>query len=451
MKLPDYVKEILNELHRNKYKAYVVGGALRDGILQRETSDYDIATDAIPEEVQRIFEDYKTLEVGKAFGTVIVLVDGHPLEVTTFRVDGTYSDGRRPDDVVFSESLKEDLSRRDFTINAMAYNEKEGLIDPFGGLEDIQKKIVRAVGDPGRRFEEDALRILRALRFATVLNFSLAPDLMEACIKYSHLTGIISHERIQQEFNRILRSDAPGRGLDFLHRARVSEVLFPELERMVGFDQHSSNHPYDLWEHTLRVVEGVPPDLELRLAALLHDVGKPERFFLGEDGEGHFYGHQSESSQVAESLLRRLKYPNKTIDGVKLLIERHMDCMNIYTPRSVKRLLSKMGEEGTRKLFQLQKADIRATAHKEDVGNVQRGEEILEEILEKQEAWDTGGLVINGDDLLAMGYRQGKFLGDVLREITNQVVEGTLLNERDALMTYGQARLEDLESQRESF
>ncbi len=434
--LPSEVRAVMSTLEKEGYEAYVVGGAVRNFLLNLESDDYDLCTDARPEEVLRIFGSQPHYEVGKRFGTVGVLWDGVPIEITTFRTESGYGDYRHPSEIVFSESLEEDLSRRDFTVNAMAYNEKRGIIDLYDGRKHLAEKTVVAVGDADCRIGEDVLRILRGIRFATVLGFDMDENLVSAGRRYAPRLSEISAERIAKEMEKILVASSPSRGIRMMSDCGVLEVLLPEIAGLEGFDQHSSNHRYDLLEHTLHVVDGTPADEITRWAALFHDTGKPETFFIGEDGEGHFYGHQKISAGIAVDVLRRYKLPTKKIKSVEALIQRHMDCMNAYTKRSVKRLIARLGPDDVMRLFDLQLADIRATVHDEETDNVCFGRALAKEILEGEEAVDEKGLVIDGHDLKALGYRQGRVLGKALKELTTRVIDGDLPNERESLLQY---------------
>ena len=287
--LPAQVNTALARLHDAGYEAYIVGGCVRDRIMGREPKDYDITTSALPEQTAAVFAGERIIETGMKHGTVTVLLDGEPLEITTFRIDGTYSDSRHPDAVTFTPSLREDLARRDFTMNAMAYSSETGLVDPFGGQADIAAKYIRCVGDPDLRFREDALRILRALRFSSVLGFPIEPETDGAARYLCLLLKKISAERVFSELKQLLCGPDVRRVL--LDYAGVLGAVLPEILPMQGFDQRNPHHCYDILEHTAAAVEAMPPEPALRLAALLHDVGKPECFFTDEDGVGHFYGH----------------------------------------------------------------------------------------------------------------------------------------------------------------
>ena len=427
-------KEVLARLEDNGYESYLVGGFVRDKLMGRSSSDIDIATKARPDEIKEVFKDYKIIEVGKAFGTIKLIADGNEYEITSFRSDGTYKDKRRPDEVCFSDSIYEDLKRRDFTINAIALRNDE-IINLFDGKSDISKKIIRAVGNPIERIEEDYLRALRAVRFATILGFKIDTDLKEAIKEKSSNLSYISAERQRAEHDKILLSDNPARGIRLLAEVDLLEKILPEVARMIGFDQKSPHHYLDCFEHTMKVLENVPKDLETRLAALFHDTGKPDTFFLDENGNGRFFGHQKISEDLAKNRLKVLKYPNKTIEEVGFLIGRHMDCANPYTEKSVARLLRKLGEETLRRLFDLQEADILATVH-DDISNIENGRKFLDKILNEDRALSRADLAINGKDLIDLGFEEGKAIGYVLDELFRAVFEEELTNDKDILLDF---------------
>lgn len=427
-------EEVLRRLENSGYEAYLVGGFVRDKLMGRISSDIDIATKARPNEIKEVFRDSKIIEVGKAFGTIKLIADGNEYEITSFRSDGTYKDKRRPDNISFSDSIYEDLKRRDFTINAIALRNDE-IIDPFDGKSDISKKIIRAVGNPKERIEEDYLRALRAVRFATILGFKIDTDLKEAIKEKSSNLSYISAERQRAEFDKILLSDNPARGIRLLAEVDLLDKILPEVARMIGFDQQSPHHNLDCFEHTMKVLENVPKDLETRLSALFHDTGKPDTFFLDENGHGRFFGHQKISEDLAKNRLKTLKYPKKTIEEVGFLIGRHMDCANLYSEKSVARLLRKLGEETLRRLFDLQEADILATVH-DDISNIESGRKFLDQILNEDKALSRADLAINGKDLIDLGFEEGKAIGYVLDELFRAVFEEELTNDKDILLDF---------------
>lgn len=425
-------EEVLGRLEKAGYESYLVGGFVRDRIMGRASSDVDIATKARPNQIEEVFKDFKIIDVGKNFGTIRVIGHGQEYEITTFRKDFSYKDKRRPGQVVFADKIESDLERRDFTINAMALRNNE-LIDPFGGQNDIKEKIIRAVGNPHERISEDYLRALRAVRFAANLGFDIERNLQEAIKKNSKNLAYISVERQAAELDKILIGPDPARGIRLLDKLGLLEEIFPEVKEMVGFDQHSPHHYLDCFDHSLKVLEGTPPDLVTRLGALFHDTGKPATFFLDEEGNGRFFGHQKISQEIAEKRLKYLKYPKKTIEDVGILIGRHMDSSNPYTEKSVARLLRRIGEDNLRRLFDLQEADILATVH-EDISNIEKGRILLKEILERKPVLSRKDLAINGKDLIGLGFEQGPFLGEILKEIERRVFEENLKNDRETLL-----------------
>lgn len=425
-------EEVLGRLEKAGYESYLVGGFVRDRIMGRASSDVDIATKARPNQIEEVFKDFKIIDVGKNFGTIRVIGHGQEYEITTFRKDFSYKDKRRPGQVVFADEIESDLERRDFTINAMALRNNE-LIDLFGGQNDIKEKIIRAVGNPHERISEDYLRALRAVRFAANLGFDIERNLEEAIKKNSKNLAYISVERQAAELDKILVGPDPARGIRLLGKLGLLGEIFPEVKEMVGFDQHSPHHYLDCFDHSLKVLEGTPPDLVTRLGALFHDTGKPATFFLDEEGNGRFFGHQKISQEIAEKRLKYLKYPKKTIEDVGILIGRHMDSSNPYTEKSVARLLRRIGEDNLRRLFDLQEADILATVH-DDISNIEKGRILLKEILERKPVLSRKDLAINGKDLIGLGFEQGPLLGEILKEIERRVFEENLKNDRETLL-----------------
>lgn len=433
--LPDNVKNAISQLNRAGYEAFAVGGCVRDALLGKTPKDFDLTTDALPEEVMQVFSDRHTIGTGLAHGTVTVMMDGMPLEITTYRIDAEYTDHRHPDQVIFTRSLKEDAARRDFTVNALAYHDQLGIIDHFGGLEDLSKKQIRAVGNAEKRFEEDALRILRALRFSSVLGFAIVPETLAAARTKKHLLQNVSAERIAVELNKLLCGKDARRVLTEYYDI-LGEVL-PELLPMVGFLQHNPHHCYDVFTHTAVAVENTPPEPILRLAALLHDMGKPHCFHMDEQSIGHFYGHAAHSKELAENILARLKYDNFTRRQVLELVEHH-DLPVEPTEKSVKRALKKFTPELFFPLLQLQRADHLAQ-HPDFHHRLQQDDavrRIAEEIIAGDQCFSLKDLAISGKDLLALGMPPGKELGTLLQTLLDRVIDGDLPNEKDALLRY---------------
>ncbi len=434
--LPQNVEKALARLTEYGFEAYVVGGAVRDMLRGVDAHDYDITTNALPQETKEVFRTFRTVETGLAHGTLTVLLDGMPLEITTYRIDGSYTDMRHPDAVTFTRSLKEDAARRDFTVNAMAYHPEEGLKDFFGGKEDLEGKIIRAVGDPRLRFTEDALRILRAMRFASVLDFNIENETAAAMREKKEGLLRVSPERIREELLKLLCGKAARRILtDF---SDILSVILPEATPLYGFDQKNHHHEFDLWEHTLRALEAAPSVPHMRLAALLHDFGKPSVFSLDEKGEGHFYGHAEKSTEIAERILERLRFDNKTKDKVLLLVKYH-DTLPEPRSRQFARFRSRFGEEFLTDWLTLIRADRtgqRSVLDKEKDEALCEAEEAAQAILVKEERLDMKSLKISGADLIERGIAPGKELGRMLSSALEAVLDGKISNEKEALLKF---------------
>ena len=356
--IPEYVKTVIKRLDEKGYEAYIVGGCVRDMLLGRKPKDYDVTTNASPDDIEYIFKDYKTIDIGKKFGTIIINLKEGEVEVTTYRKEGPYIDGRRPEWVSFSSSIEDDLSRRDFTINAIAYNNRKGIIDPFNGQEDISRKIIRTVGDPNQRFSEDYLRILRAVRFSSELDFNIDEDTFGAAkLNSNHITKV-AMERIADEFYKILLCPKPSRGIRLMEEMGILEILLPEIMPSIGFDQKNPHHEMNVYDHILCVLDNTPPILEVRLAALFHDIGKPHTMSVDEEGVGHFYGHDKVGADIAKKVLKRFKASNLLIDQVYALVREHMNHHADFKEKGIKRLIRRLGESEIFKLTALQKADI---------------------------------------------------------------------------------------------
>ena len=431
MEIPKNVRALLGRLEERGYEAWCVGGCVRDSLMGRIPGDWDVTTSALPEQTMAVFGD-SALPTGLKHGTVTVKIDGTSIEVTTYRLDGDYHDHRRPDRVTFTKSLEEDLRRRDFTVNAMAMDLRGELRDPFHGQADLENKILRAVGDPDRRFHEDALRILRGLRFASVLSFSIEEETGRSIRKNRMLLQSIAAERIQTEFFKLLCGT---HAVEILRAyPEVIGVFWPEIIPMVGFDQRNHHHCYDIWEHTLHAVKHTPNDLILRCSALLHDVGKLKCFTIDESGVGHFYGHPKVSAQMAEEMLRRLKCPNDLRFTIVRLVEWH-DKVFPRTEKSVRRALMNLGEEDLRRLIAIKRADNLAQAPEfhGTQGEIDKFEAILEEVLSSDACFSLKDLAVNGNDVTALGF-SGRAVGDILRHLLEQVVDGELPNQRERLL-----------------
>ncbi|RKW32445.1 MAG: CCA tRNA nucleotidyltransferase, partial [Lachnospiraceae bacterium] len=351
-------KKVIYMLESKGYNAYIVGGCLRDILLGRKSQDIDITTDALPNEIIDVFKDiYKVIETGVKYGTVTVIIEASPIEITTFRSEQDYIDGRRPEKVSFEKDIKADLSRRDFTVNAMAYNDKDGLIDLFGAKRDLEDKIIRCVGNPRQRFKEDKLRMLRAVRFATTFDFKIEDETFKAIKEYSQYLNEISIERINVELSKMLLVQKPSKAMLLLKKTGLLKNILPVIDDMYGFSQQNPYHEKDLFFHTMDVLDSVRDDLVLRLAALFHDSGKLYTKTVDENNIGHFYGHSELSFEIARDNLRRLRYSNNTIELVALLCKKHMiDTRNI-TKKGIRKLISLFGKENIYYLIELQRAD----------------------------------------------------------------------------------------------
>ena len=436
MEIPHSAAAALDKLESAGFESYAVGGCVRDSLLGREAHDWDLCTAATPEEMKCVFAGERVIETGLKHGTLTVLMPDMPLEITTFRTESGYSDCRHPDSVAFVRDIHEDLSRRDFTVNAMAYSPRRGLRDDFGGREDLQNGIIRCVGEADKRFGEDALRILRALRFAARYDFAIAPETAEAVRKNRALLGHVSPERIFSELKGILC--AHGAGQMLLEFPDVFFVFLPEMEPMFGFDQHRpESHQWDIWGHTAHTVDAVAPDEILRLAAFFHDSGKPQTFETDENGHGRFYGHAAASAKLAEKILRRLRCDNETREAVMTLTENH-EMLTGHSKKRLRRLLAEIGEENMHRLMLLRRAD--AAAHTREMCAkllvlADEDERLLDEILSEPKCLHVRDLAVTGGDLLALGMKPGCAVGEILSHLLDAVMDETLPNEREALLS----------------
>lgn len=430
---PAPVQTVLDRLTAAGYSAYIVGGCVRDALRGETPHDWDCTTSARPEQAAACFPDHHVIETGLKHGTVTVVIDRMPIEITTYRIDGSYADHRRPDSVTFTDRLEDDLARRDFTVNAMAYHPERGLIDCWHGADDLAAGRIACVGDPSARFEEDGLRILRAMRFASVLGFAVAPETAAAVHEKKSLLHHISAERIQTELTKLLCGCDAERVL-----TEFADVLFtvlPALAPMQGFDQRNPHHDYDVWTHTLKTVSAVPPEPVLRWAALLHDAGKPHTFSEDERG-GHFYRHAEVSVQIAREVLKALKTDRKTYDRVLLLTELHDTVWN-GTEKQMKRMVRKIGADAVLELLLLHKGDVSAQAaiHRDErIEEADRLIGMLDALVSAAVPMTLKDLAVTGSDLLALGFPQGKEIGVCLNALLDRVTDGSLPNERDALL-----------------
>lgn len=441
--LPQPVQQLLNALTEPGHEAYVVGGCVRDTLLGKTPQDYDLCTNATPERICEIFADHTLVRSGEKHGTIGVVVDKTVYEITTFRTEGGYTDSRHPDWVEFVDKIEEDLARRDFTVNAMAYHPKKGLIDPFGGQRDLKKKILRTVGDPAARFTEDPLRILRGVRFA--VRYALTPDEATQTAMFSmvQLMDNLAQERIFDELSRLL---PVVQAQDLIRFSPVLMQVMPELAPSVGFEQYNPHHAYDVFTHTAHTVAAVGTQAPLRWAALLHDIGKPACFTQDENGVGHFYGHGETGAEMADALLRRLKAPNALREQVAFLVEAHM--LELPADKKVlRRRISKFGEENIRFLALLQQADRASTGvARTDTEQTAQVLELVDEIIAQGNCLQVKDLAIDGTDLMALGMTPGPEMGQLLNTMLEQVMNETLPNEEDALTEFAKATLQNTES-----
>ena len=432
--MPENANRIIRTLQEAGYEAYIVGGCVRDAVLNKEPDDWDITTSAKPMEVKKLFD--RTIDTGLQHGTVTVMFGKEGYEVTTYRVDGKYEDHRRPNSVIFTSNLVEDMKRRDFTINAMAYNDAEGIVDHFHGVEDLESHVIRCVGNPSERFDEDALRILRALRFSAQLDFEIDENTKEAIRNQAEFLKDISAERINVELTKLLMSDHPER-LITAYELGVTRIILPEFDAMMETPQVNRHHAYNVGEHTVKVIKAVPKDKALRWAALLHDVAKPVT--QTNDGEwDHFYGHNEKGVDMAAGVLRRLKFDNATIDRVKRLVYWHDYGMGqVPKIKAFRKALNKMGKDLFEDYTYIKYADIMAQSnyHREDkLNNLEVLKEYYKEIVDKEQCVTIKELAITGRDLIDLGMKPGPMLGATLNMLLDKVLEEPELNDKEKLI-----------------
>ena len=439
IELPRKVVLIIKNLQRHGYDAYAVGGCVRDSILNRKPEDWDITTSAKPEQVKRIFR--RTVDTGIEHGTVTVLIGKDGFEVTTYRVDGLYEDGRHPKEVTFRSRLEEELKRRDFTINAMAYNDDERLVDAFGGMRDLNYHLIRCVGDPKERFSEDALRILRAVRFSAQLAFPIEPETAEAIKSLAPNLEKISAERIQAELVKLLVSDHPERIQDACELG-ITKVVLPEWDDMVGVKQNTPHHKYDVAAHTVHALQNVKNDKVLRLTMLFHDMGKPVMKTTDENGRDHFKGHAIASEQIAKTVMKRLKFDNDTIRKVTKLVAYH-DYRMEPTGANVRRAMHEIGVELFPYYLAVRLADTKAQSSYERRGkleNIIQIRELYRNALRNKEFVTLKDLAVTGTDLINLGIAPGKKLGTLLNELLDMVIEDPAWNQKGKLCDYVKER-----------
>lgn len=474
MELPRDVSLIINTLENAGYEAYAVGGCVRDTILGRKPQDWDITTSAKPEQIKKLFR--KTIDTGIQHGTVTVMLDHVGYEVTTYRIDGEYEDNRHPKSVEFTNNLTLDLERRDFTINAMAYNDTRGLVDEFCGIQDIENRIIRCVGDPGARFDEDALRMLRAVRFSGQLGFQIEENTKQAIVERAYHLKNISAERIRVELTKLLVSKDAGQ-LRTAYQTGMTQVFLPEFDRMMTLEQKNPHHIYTVGEHTVQSIEvmnrffwknaGQLPKGEwqkvkkivssltekqhmiLCVTMLLHDVGKADTMTIDEQGTGHFYGHQEVSERIASRVLKRLTFDNDTIDTVKRLIRWH-DYQFGQNVKSMRKAAAKIGQDIMYLLFLVQYSDILAQnpdTFSEKLARVDQAIRLWEEVAASNAALELKDLEITGRDLIALGISPGPEIGNILKNILEYVLENPEENKKEALLKYVKEKMEGSEEE----
>ncbi len=438
--LPRKVLMIINNLQLHGYEAFAVGGCVRDSILARRPEDWDITTSAKPEEIKKLFR--RTVDTGIEHGTVTVLIGKDSFEVTTYRVDGAYEDGRHPKEVRFTSRLEEDLQRRDFTINAMAYNDEVRLVDVFGGMQDLNHHLIRCVGDPRERFSEDALRILRAVRFSAQLNFPIEPETAEAIKELAPTLEKISAERIQAELVKLLVSPHPERIRD-AYELGITKVILPEWDAMAGVEQNTPHHRYDVAEHTIRAMKYVKRDKILRLTMLFHDMGKPSTKTTDENGRDHFKGHALVSEEIARKVLRRLKFDNETVKKVTRLVCYH-DYRMEATPRNVRRAMNRIGVELFPYYLAVRMADAKAQSpyrRREKIENIVAIRKLYQEALLEENCVTLRQLAVGGRDLMDLGMTPGREIGSMLSELLEYVIDDPKRNEKEILCAYVKEKL----------
>lgn len=433
IELPAEVKKIISVLEDAGYEAYAVGGCVRDSLFGQTPHDWDITTSAEPQAVKSLFN--RTIDTGLQHGTVTVRMGGQGFEVTTYRIDGDYGDGRHPDSVSFTKSLEEDLKRRDFTINAMAYNDEAGLVDIFGGQEDLKRGLIRCVGAPEERFREDALRILRAARFAARFGFEIDPEAKRVMKEKAETLHKVSAERIREEFVKLIISPHPDM-VRTLYELGLTAVFLPEFDTMMATPQNTEHHMYDVGEHTIHVMENVPEDKVLRLAALFHDVGKPACRKTDAEGTDHFLGHPALGADMTADIMRRLKFDNATIESVTRLVRFHDERFPV-TARNVRRFISRLGSEYFDDMLVLKRADVLGQSmyqRKEKLDRIDEMDRVGHEIMNNAEPLSVKDLAIGGKDLMDLGIARGPEIGAILKALLREVVDEPERNERETLL-----------------
>lgn len=443
MQLPASAYKLIGFLENAGYETYAVGGYVRDTILDRPRGDVDMTTSALTSQVHAVMasKGIAVHDTGVEHGTVTVVVDGDAMEVTTYRVDGPYGDHRHPDSVTFTRKLEDDLARRDYTINAMAYSPERGFKDLFGGRQDLDARLIRCVGDPDKRFQEDALRILRGLRLASQLGFIIEPKTLAAMHRNAQLLANMSRERVSTEFTKLLCGVNVRQVLvDYMD---ILGVAIPQLLPMKGFQQHNEHHVYDVLEHTAVAVETVPPKPVLRYAALLHDVGKPETYSVDEDGVGHFFGHAEKSEAIAHEVCEGLRLPTDWTQRICTVVKYHR--ADIAPERkAVRHWMNKIGVDALEDLLWVKRGDVTGLApqYRDAVVIFDKMDEMIEELIEEDACFQLKDLALNGQDLLDLGFKPGPQIGETLNWLLDQVIDEAVPNNRDELLALAHTRLE---------
>lgn len=445
IQVPKDVQNMIEQLENKGYTAYIVGGCVRDAIMGKPPHDYDICTSATPDEMKEVFKEYDVIETGLKHGTLTVKGEDDFYEITTYRIDTEYKDNRHPDKVIFVDDIEKDLARRDFTINAMAYNKKTGLIDPFGGEKDIRDRVIRCVGNPDKRFNEDGLRIMRAIRFASVCKFNIDKDTENSIHKNKNLLNNISQERITSEFCKMLITA----DFNLLNNYKdiIGEII-PEMKQTFDFEQYNYHHLYNVYEHIIHSVDNAPNNLIIRLSLFFHDIGKPSCFSLDENGVGHFYSHSKASKEITEKVMREMKFDNKSVKTVCELVGNH-DIIPTDSKKFVRKMLNKLGKEQTERLLTVEECDKKAQTINKDsletfriITNVR---EKINEVIEEENCFSLKDLAINGNDLKNIGIKEGKEIGIILNLLLENVLENPENNSREKLLKIAENLKEKIE------
>lgn len=433
IKMPENAKLILDTIHKAGFEAYIVGGCVRDAVLGKEPSDWDITTNALPGDVKKLFR--RTIDTGIEHGTVTVMLGKEGYEVTTYRIDGKYEDSRHPSEVTFTRDLVEDMRRRDFTINAMAYNDEEGLVDHFGGIDDLEKKIIRCVGSPVERFTEDALRIMRAVRFAAQLDYEIEEETRIAIKELSPNLRKISAERIQTELVKLITSDHPER-IRTAYELGITAVVIPEFDKCMWTEQVNIHHMYNVGDHIIETLRYVRNDRVLRLTMLMHDIGKPQTMLMDDEGVSHFYGHELVSAQMADKIMKRLKFDRDTMDRVCNLIKYH-DERYPAEPAVIRRAIHRVGERDFPLLFEVRFADTMAQStymRDEKLRLIEEAKAVYEKIISDGDCVSLKKLAVGGNDLIALGIQPGRAIGVILNAMLSDVIDEPTRNNREYLL-----------------